>query len=175
MPVISFPNGETKQFDSAISVLDVARSISERLAQEALAGDVNGQLVDLSYLISHDATVKIITTKDPISVEIIRHSCAHLLAQAVQILFPGVQVTIGPIIENGFYYDFAYKNAFTTEDLVTIEKKMQELVDQDLLILECPQKNGHNFVKMFYNKQRGVRCQQTKELIQKTFKEMLLN
>ncbi len=134
MPVISFPDGAKKQFDTAISVLDVARSVGARLAQEALAGDVNGKLVDLSYLIEQDATVKIITLKDPAGVEIIRHSCAHLLAQAVQALYPGVQVTIGPIVENGFYYDFAYKQPFTVEDLAVIEKKMQELAEQDLPI-----------------------------------------
>ena len=132
MPVIYFPDGASKHFQDPVTVLAVANSISPRLAQEALAGEVDGKQVDTSHLISADARVKIITGKDAAGLEVIRHSCAHLLAQAVQALFPEAQVTIGPVIDNGFYYDFAYKTPFTPEDLDKIEQKMQELVALDL-------------------------------------------
>src|ERR1700723_3790007 len=132
MPVITLPDGSQKQFDRAISVADVAASIGPGLAKAALAGRLNGALVDTSALIERDAALSIVTDKDPDGLEIIRHSTAHLLANAVQELFPDAQVTIGPVIEDGFYYDFAYKRPFSTEDLAAIEKRMAEISAKDL-------------------------------------------
>ncbi|HWY94502.1 MAG TPA: threonine--tRNA ligase, partial [Steroidobacteraceae bacterium] len=132
MPVITLPDGSQKRFDRAISVAEVAASIGPGLAKAALAGKVDGKLVDTSALIDHDAVLSIVTDKDPDGLEIIRHSTAHLLANAVQELFPDAQVTIGPVIEDGFYYDFAYKRPFSTEDLSAIEKRMAEISAKDL-------------------------------------------
>ena len=135
MPAITLPDGSQRSFDAAVSVLDVAQNISPSLAKITLAGTVTQggltQTVDASYVISQDASLKIITAKDPEGLEIIRHSTAHLLAHAVKQLFPEAQVTIGPVIENGFYYDFAYKRPFTPEDLASIEKRMTELANKD--------------------------------------------
>jgi threonyl-tRNA synthetase len=132
MPVITLPDGSQRQFDRAISVADVAASIGPGLAKAALAGRLDGVLVDTSKLVDHDAALSIVTDKDPDGLEIIRHSTAHLLANAVQELFPDAQVTIGPVIEDGFYYDFAYKRPFSTEDLAAIEKRMAEISAKDL-------------------------------------------
>jgi len=132
MPVITLPDGSQKTFDAPVSVADVAAAIGPGLAKAALAGRVAGQLVDTAYVIDGDAEVAIITPKDDEGLEILRHSTAHLLAQAVQALFPSAQVTIGPVIENGFFYDFAFERAFTPEDLEAIEAKMVELASQDL-------------------------------------------
>ncbi len=131
MPVITLPDGSQREFDHAVSVMDVASSIGAGLAKATLAGKVNDKLVDASTLIEQDAALQIITAKDQDGLEIIRHSTAHLLAQAVKQLFPDAQVTIGPVIENGFYYDFAYQRPFTPEDLLAIEKKMQQLAAED--------------------------------------------
>jgi len=128
MPVITLPDGSCREFDRALSVRDVAESIGAGLAKAALAGRVNGDLVDLSRVIDQDAHVAIVTAKDPEGVEVIRHSTAHLLAQAVKLLYPEAQVTIDPVVENGFYYDFSYQRPFTPDDLAAIEKKMEELV-----------------------------------------------
>jgi len=127
MPVITLPDGSCREFDRAISVREVAESIGAGLAKAALAGRINGDLVDLSRLIETDSHVAIVTSRDPEGVEVIRHSTAHLLAQAVKLLYPEAQVTIGPVVENGFYYDFSYERPFTPEDLGAIEKKMEEL------------------------------------------------
>lgn len=127
MPVITLPDGTQKNFDSAVSVLDVALSIGPGLAKATLAGKIEDQLVDASYLIEQDCALSIITTKSPEGLEIIRHSTAHLLAQAVKSLFPKAQVTIGPVIEDGFYYDFSCEHTFTPKDLEKIENKMREL------------------------------------------------
>jgi len=132
MPVITLPDGSQRQFDRAISVAEVAASIGPGLAKAALAGKIDGVLVDTSALIERDAVLSIVTDKDPDGLEIIRHSTAHLLANAVQELFPDAQVTIGPVIEDGFYYDFAYKRPFSTEDLAAIEKRMAEISAKDL-------------------------------------------
>ncbi|WNB74190.1 threonine--tRNA ligase [Methylomonas koyamae] len=132
MPVITLPDGSQRQFDRAVSVMDVALSIGAGLAKATLAGKVNGKLVDASYLIQEDASLQIVTAKDADGVDVIRHSTAHLLAQAVKQLFPSAQVTIGPVVENGFYYDFSYERSFTPDDLVAIEKKMQELSAADI-------------------------------------------
>jgi threonyl-tRNA synthetase len=134
MPIITLPDGSLREFDHAVTVLDVAKSIGTGLAKATLAGKVNGVMVDASTLIEQDATLQIITAKDADGVDVIRHSTAHLLAQAVKHTFPDAQVTIGPVIDNGFYYDFAYSRPFTPDDLVAIEKKMQELVAKDIAI-----------------------------------------
>src|SRR3984885_2351510 len=134
MPVITLPDGSQKQFDRAISVAEVAASIGPGLAKAALAGRVDGVLVDTSALIERDAALQVVTDKDPDGLEIIRHSTAHLLANAVQELFPDAQVTIGPVIEDGFYYDFAYKRPFSTDDLAAIEKRMAEIAAKDLKV-----------------------------------------
>ena len=130
MLTVTLPDGAQKQFESAVTVHDVAASIGAGLAGAALAGRVNGELVDTSHVIDSDAAVAIVTGKDDDGLEVIRHSCAHLMAQAVQRLFPTAQVTIGPTIEDGFFYDFAYDRPFTPEDLERIEKEMSALVSQ---------------------------------------------
>ncbi len=134
MPVITLPDGSSRKYDHAVTVMDVARSIGSGLAKATLAGRVNDVLVDASALIDQDATLQIITAKDEDGVDVIRHSTAHLLAQAVKQLFPDAQVTIGPVIENGFYYDFAYQRPFTPDDLTAIEAKMQQLAAEDYAI-----------------------------------------
>ncbi len=132
MPVITLPDGSKREFDDAVTVYQVAADIGPGLAKAALAGKVNGQTVDTSYTITEDAELSLITERDEEGLEVIRHSCAHLLAQATQALFPKAQVTIGPVIDNGFYYDFAFSRPFTPEDLEAIEKKMAEIAKQDL-------------------------------------------
>ena len=132
MPVITLPDGSSRQFENAITVYDVAADIGAGLAKATLAGVVDGREVDASYSIENDAELRIITSRDDQALEILRHSTAHLLAQAVQQLFPGTQVTIGPTVEDGFYYDFASDHNFSLEDLEKIEAKMQELVADDL-------------------------------------------
>ncbi|HEY9034858.1 MAG TPA: threonine--tRNA ligase [Pseudomonadales bacterium] len=133
MPVITLPDGTRKTFDQPVTVADVALSIGPGLAKAALAGRVDGRLVDTSYCIGSDAALAIVTERDDEALDIIRHSTAHLLAMAVQQLFPQAQVTIGPVIEDGFYYDFAYQDQhFTPEDLQRIEDKMAELAAADL-------------------------------------------
>ncbi|MHB1689599.1 MAG: threonine--tRNA ligase [Thiomonas sp.] len=131
MPQITLPDGSVRHFDGDVTLAQIAASIGPGLAKAALAGKVDGRLVDLSHTLSHDAQVAIVTDKDAEGLDIIRHSTAHLLAYAVKELFPQAQVTIGPVIENGFYYDFAYKRPFTPEDLVAIEAKMVSLAAQD--------------------------------------------
>lgn len=131
MPVITLPDGSQRSFECAVSVAEVAASIGAGLAKATLAGRVNGQLVDASYTIAEDAELAIVTEKDPAALEIIRHSTAHLMGMAVQELFPGAQVTIGPVIDDGFYYDFAYERGFTPDDLLNIEKRMEELAQAD--------------------------------------------
>jgi threonyl-tRNA synthetase len=131
MPLISLPDGSQRQFDHAVTVAEIATSIGPGLGKAALAGRVDGRLVDTSFLVERDAGVRIVTDRDADGVEVIRHSTAHLLAYAVKELFPDAQVTIGPVIENGFYYDISYKRAFTPEDLQAIERKMTELAALD--------------------------------------------
>ena len=131
MPVITLPDGSQREFAQPVTVAEVAQSIGTGLAKAALAGKVDGHLVDTSFRIEHDTELAIITDKNAEGLEIIRHSTAHLLAYAVKELFPDAQVTIGPVVENGFYYDFAYKRPFTPEDLAAIEKRMAELAKKD--------------------------------------------
>ncbi len=132
MVTITLPDKSIRQFDGALTVAEVAASIGTGLAKAALAGKVDGILVDTSYLIEKDTTLAIITDKDAAGLDLIRHSTAHLLAYAVKELFPDAQVTIGPVIENGFYYDFSYTRPFTPDDLAAIERKMTELARRDL-------------------------------------------
>lgn len=131
MPIIRLPDGSERSFDAPVTIAEVAASIGAGLARAALAGKVNGNLVDTSYLISENVDLAIVTERDAEGLDVIRHSTAHLLAYAVKELFPDAQVTIGPVIENGFYYDFSYKRPFTPDDLVAIEKKMVELAKKD--------------------------------------------
>lgn len=131
MPIIRLPDGSERSFEQSVTVADVAASIGAGLARAALAGKVNGKLVDTSYLIEENADLAIVTDRDAEGLEVIRHSTAHLLAYAVKELFPDAQVTIGPVINNGFYYDFSYKRPFTPDDLIAIEKKMAELAKKD--------------------------------------------
>ena len=140
MPAITLPDGTVQTFDESLTVAQVASSISSGLAKAALAGEVDGVLVDTSHLITDDVSLAIITGKDKQALEVIRHSTAHLLAQATQQLYPDAQVTIGPVIDKGFYYDFAFKDGFSEQDLVKIEKKMNAIVKQNLPIarIEMP-------------------------------------
>jgi threonyl-tRNA synthetase len=131
MPLISLPDGTQRRYDRPVSVADIAASIGAGLAKAALAGRVDGRLVDTSFVVDRDAAVTVVTERDADGLEVIRHSTAHLLAYAVKELFPDAQVTIGPVIENGFYYDISYKRAFTPEDLQAIERKMTELAALD--------------------------------------------
>ncbi len=134
MPVITLPDGSQRQFDHAVTVADVAADIGPGLAKAALAGRVGDTVVDTSYLISDDADLAIITARDDDGLDVIRHSTAHLMAQAVKQLFPSAQITIGPVIENGFFYDFSYERGFTPEDLSAIETSMGELAKADLQV-----------------------------------------
>jgi threonyl-tRNA synthetase len=128
---VTLPDGSKREYPGPVTVADVAASIGPGLAKAALAGKVDGKVVDTGYTIAKDSPLSIITAKDPEGLEVIRHSTAHLLAYAVKELFPDAQVTIGPVIENGFFYDFSYKRPFTPEDLVAIEKRMTELAAKD--------------------------------------------
>src|SRR5229473_2839058 len=134
MPNIRLPDGSVKSFAGPVTVAEVAQAIGPGLARAALAGRVDGKLVDTSHRIDRDAEVSIITERDREGVEILRHSTAHLLAYAVKELFPEAQVTIGPVIENGFYYDFSFKRPFTPEDLGAIETRMAEITAKDLKV-----------------------------------------
>jgi threonyl-tRNA synthetase len=147
MPVVTLPDGSQRPFDHPVTVDEVAANIGAGLRKAALAGRVDGKLVDTSYVINTDASLAIVTDKDPDGIDVIRHSTAHLLAQAVKALFPEAQVTIGPVIDDGFYYDFSYKRPFTTEDLAAIEAKMAELAkaDQRLTRREMPRDEAVKF------------------------------
>ena len=131
MPNITLPDGKKIDFKDSITGLNIAEKISKSLMKQALIISVDGELKDLEHQITKDSAVKIFTSKDKEGLETIRHDTAHILAMAVQELYPGTQVTIGPVIEDGFYYDFARKEPFTKEDLEKIEKKMREIVDRD--------------------------------------------
>ena len=149
MASVTLPDGSKREYECPVTVAQVAASIGAGLAKAALAGRVDGKLVDLSHVIDGDAAVAIITARDPEGLEIIRHSTAHLMAQAVKELFPEAQVTIGPAIENGFYYDFSYTRAFTPEDLKAIEARMDELVKKNIPIVreEMPREEAIDFFK----------------------------
>ena len=144
MPDIKLPDGSIRSFEQPVTIAEVAASIGAGLARAALGGKVDGTLVDTSYLIDKNVDLAIITERDAEGLELIRHSTAHLLAYAVKSLFPEAQVTIGPVIENGFYYDFAYKRPFTPEDLLAIEKRMAELAKKDIPVTrEVWARGGH--------------------------------
>ena len=132
MPTITLPDGSQRSFDNSVSILDVANDIGPGLAKATVAGSIDGEQYDASHLIENDSSLSIITTNSPEGVDVIRHSSAHLMAQAVKQLFPEAQVTIGPVIEDGFFYDFAYERAFTPEDVEAIEKRMQDIIKQDI-------------------------------------------
>jgi threonyl-tRNA synthetase len=147
MPAIKLPDGAVKRFDAPVTVADVAAAIGPGLAKAALAGKVDGKVVDTSYVIDRDAALAIVTDRDPDGLDVLRHSTAHLLAYAVKELFPDAQVTIGPVIEDGFYYDFAYKRPFTPEDLAAIEARMAELARKDEKVVrsEMPRDDAVKF------------------------------
>ena len=131
MPTIKLPDGNDLSFSKKVTGIEVAQKISKSLAKEAMVISIDGELKDLDFLIEKDCAIKIFTSKNNEGLETIRHDTAHILAMAVQELFPKTQVTIGPVIENGFYYDFSRKEPFTEEDLKKIEEKMKEIVDRD--------------------------------------------
>ena len=149
MPNVTLPDGTVKSYEQALTVAQVASSIGSGLAKAAIAGEIDGQMVDTSFLIESDAALAIITNKDERALEVIRHSTAHLLAQATQQLYPKAQVTIGPVIDNGFYYDFAYRDGFSEQDLAKIEKKMNTIVKQNLPIerIEMTREEAVKFFK----------------------------
>jgi threonyl-tRNA synthetase len=149
MPNVTLPDGTVKSYGQSLTVAEVASSIGSGLAKAAIAGEVDGQLVDTSFMIEGDSDVAIITNKDEKALEVIRHSTAHLLAQATQQIYPKAQVTIGPVIDNGFYYDFAYKEGFSEQDLAKIEKKMNAIVKQNLPIerMEMTREEAIEFFK----------------------------
>ena len=149
MPNVTLPDGTVKSYEQSLTVAEVASSIGSGLAKAAIAGEVDGQLVDTSFIIEGDSDVAIITNKDEKALEVIRHSTAHLLAQATQQIYPKAQVTIGPVIDNGFYYDFAYKDGFSEQDLAKIEKKMNAIVKQNLPIerMEMTREEAIEFFK----------------------------
>jgi threonyl-tRNA synthetase len=136
MPIITLPNGDQKQFEHPVSVMEIAQSIGPGLAKNTVAGRVNGHLVDASDLVEQDASVQIITPKDEEGVEIIRHSCAHLVGHAVKQLFPEAKMVIGPVIEDGFYYDIHTTHPFTLDDMAKIEQRMKQLIDQDYDVIK---------------------------------------
>ena len=158
MPAITLPDGTVKTFDESLTVAQAASSISSGLAKAALAGEVDGVMVDTSHLISKDVSLAIITGKDEQALEVIRHSTAHLLAQATQQLYPDAQVTIGPVIEKGFYYDFAYKDGFSEQDLAKIEKKMNAIVKQNLPI-ERIEMSRNEAIALFESKGENYKAQ----------------
>ncbi|MFO7339907.1 MAG: TGS domain-containing protein, partial [Lysobacteraceae bacterium] len=136
MITITLPDGSRREFESPVTVMQVAQSIGPGLAKATLAGEVDGRLVDACDLIDHDATLRIITPRDQEGVEIIRHSCAHLVGHAVKQLYPDAKMVIGPVIEDGFYYDIWYHRPFTPEDLAAIEQRMRELIAQDYDVIK---------------------------------------
>ena len=136
MPIITLPDGSQRSFDKAVSVAEVAASIGAGLAKATVAGKVDGKLVDACDLIENDASLQIITPKDEEGLEIIRHSCAHLVGHAVKQLYPTARMVIGPVIDEGFYYDIAYERPFTPEDMAAIEQRMQQLIDTEYDVIK---------------------------------------
>jgi len=149
MIIVTLPDGSQRHFSQPLTVAEVAKSIGAGLAKAALAAKIDGQLVDTSFMVIHDVQLALITDRDVEGLGVMRHSCAHLMAQAVKILFPSAQVTIGPMVEDGFYYDFSYSKSFTPEDLAQIEAKMKELAQQDLAVqrLEMPREQAIDFFR----------------------------
>ena len=166
MLVVRLPDGSERQFDQPVTVMEVAESIGSGLARAAIAGKINGKLVDTSNLIKDDSDLSIVTEKDAEGLEIIRHSSAHLLAHAVKELFPDAQVTIGPIIEDGFYYDFSYKRPFTVDDLQEIEKRMSEISKSGLQI-ERKTLDRSEAINFFKSQNEHYKAQIIEELFEK--------
>ena len=158
MPTITLPDGSQKQFDSPVSIHQVAESIGPGLAKVALAGKIDGELLDTSHTIETDIALSIVTPKDDDGLEVLRHSCAHLMAQAVQRLFPSAQVTIGPVIEDGFFYDFAYERPFTPEDLLAIEKEMTKISKENLEVTRSVMSRDEA-VELFRGMNEGYKVQ----------------
>ena len=158
MPVITLPDGSERQFDQAVTIMDVAGAIGPGLAKATLAGEVDGEVLDASFVIEDDAALRIITSRDEEGLEIIRHSTAHLLAQAVQRVYKDAQVTIGPVIDNGFYYDFAYDPGFTPDDLDRIAAEMRRLV-KDQLAIERTVKSRGEAIQLFRQKGEEYKAQ----------------
>jgi len=156
MPVITLPDGNNLSFQNKVTGLEIAEKISKSLAKQAIVISVDGELKDLNSIIEQDCSIKIFTSKNKEGLETIRHDTAHILAMAVQELFPGTQVTIGPVIENGFYYDFARKESFTEQDLELIEKKMREIVDRDE-ITKREVWNREEAIKHFKKKVKSIK------------------
>ena len=144
--VITFPDGKNSEFLKGISGYEIAKSISKSLAKEAAAVEINGNLDDLTSKIEKNTSINIIKRNDDEALELIRHDCAHIMAESVQELFPGTQVTIGPAIENGFYYDSSYKRPFTTDDFQKIEEKMREIIDKDA-----------EFIKEIWKREKAIK------------------
>ncbi len=160
---LRLPDGQIKTIPQSLTVLDFAKTISPSLAKKAVAGRVNGQLVDLSFLLAEDAQVEIITESDPQALDVIRHSAAHLMAQAVKELFPSVQMTIGPVIEDGFFYDFAFERSFTPDDLKAIEKKMQQLASENIPIVRHAM-SRNDAVKLFQDQNEHYKVEILNEI-----------
>jgi threonyl-tRNA synthetase len=158
MPTITLPDGSQKQFDQPVTIHQVAESIGPGLAKVALAGKINDELYDTSHTISDDVALSIVTPKDDDGLEVLRHSCAHLMAQAVQRLFPSAQVTIGPVIEDGFFYDFAYERPFTPEDLEAIEKEMVKISKENIQV-ERSVMSRDEAVELFRGMNEGYKVQ----------------
>ena len=161
--VITFPDGKNSEFFKGISGYEIAKSISKSLAKEAAAVEINGNLDDLKSKIENNTSINIIKRNDDEALELIRHDCAHIMAEAVQEIFPGTQVTIGPAIENGFYYDFSYKRSFTTDDFQKIEEKMREIIDKDAEFMKEIWKR-EKAIKFFKDKGEKYKAQIIKEL-----------
>ena len=157
MVALTFPDGASRDYPQGITGLDIARGISPSLAKRTVAMALDGTVTDLADPIDHDAKIEFLNREDPRALELIRHDAAHVLAEAVQSLWPGTQVTIGPVIENGFYYDFARNQPFTLEDLPVIEKKMKEIIARD-----------KPFTKKFGRAIRPRRCSPTRARISKS-------
>ncbi len=168
MPVITLPDGSQRTFENPVSVHEVAADIGPGLAKAALAGVVDGREVDTSHTIEDDASLAIITDRDDAGLEIIRHSTAHLLAMATQELFPGVQVTIGPVIEDGFYYDFATGHKFTPEDLEKIEQRMADIAARDLPV-ERVVTSREKAIELFRNMGENYKVQIIQDLTGKKY------
>ena len=136
MPVITLPDGSQREFDKPVSIMEVAADIGAGLAKATVAGRIDGELVDACELIEHDARIEIVTPKDDDGVHIIRHSCAHLMGHAVKQMWPDAKMAIGPVIDNGFYYDIDVDHTFTQEDLEKIEKRMKELAKTEYAVIK---------------------------------------
>ena len=158
MIIIDMPNGDTKEVSNNITVFDFAKSISSSLVKSAICAKVDDKLVDMSFIINKNCKIEILTNKDGESLEVLRHSTAHLLAQATQEIFPQAQVTIGPVIKDGFYYDFAYSDGFSEKDLIKIEQKMNALIKKNLKIIKTT-KTRNDAVKFFQAKGENYKAE----------------